>query len=158
MYSFRMLILTAAMVPLLTLVAVADNCQVEPLLHQRRDTATIDRLERMWTLAYVRGDTDLERCILASDFTEIMRNGDVKFLQDELRFAENNKGKRLETPDSPKGTVVLHGSVAVAYGTSTSKSADGTMRQVRYADYYVWEGRSWHAFFAQQTDVSKDKL
>jgi len=153
-----MLVMTAAMVPFLTLAAIAEDCQKEPLLHQRRDTATIDRLERMWTLAYVHGDTDLERCILAADFTEIMRNGDVKFLQDELRFAENNKDKRLETPDSPEGTVLLHGNVAVAYGTSTSKSADGTMRQVRYADYYVWEDRSWHAFFAQQTDVSKGKL
>jgi|ERR1700677_2955095 hypothetical protein len=96
MDSFRMLVVTAAMVPYLTLVAVAEDCQKELLLHQRRDTATIDRLERMWTLAYVHGDTDLERCILAPDFTEIMRNGHVKFLRDELRFAENNKGKRLE--------------------------------------------------------------
>lgn len=84
------------MMPYLTPVVVAEDCQKELLLHQRRDTTTIDRLERMWTLAYVHGDTDLEWCILAPDFTEIMRNGDVKFLQDELRFAENNRGKRLE--------------------------------------------------------------
>jgi hypothetical protein len=155
MYSFRLLVLTAAMLPFVPSIAVAKNCQTESLLHQRRDTVTIDRLEQMWTLAYIRGDTELERCILTPDFTEILRSGEVKFLKDELSFAEKNRDKQLKIPESPKGTVLLHGSVAIAYGTSTSKSADGTMHQVRYADYYVWEGRLWHAFFAQQTDVAK---
>ena len=137
----------------LPLPARAGTCQKQPLLHQLRDVATIDRLEKAWTFAYLRGDTDLEKCILSPDFTEILRTGEVKVLKDELRFADENKGKDRKIPESPQATILLHGSVAVAYGTSTSKSADGTLREVRYADYYVWEGSLWHAFFAQQTQV-----
>ncbi len=153
-HAFRNVGLLFGMV-LLPLVNYAKTCNAGSLQHQRRDTATIDRLEEAWTLAYLRGDTEFERCILAPDFTEILRNGEIKVLQDELGFAESNKGKQLPIPPFTKGTVLLHGNVAVAYGTSISKSGDGSTRVVRYADYYVWEGRLWHAFFAQQTQVPK---
>jgi hypothetical protein len=128
-----------------------DTCNMPPLLHQRRDVATVQDLEHAWSVAYLRGDTDLERCLLASDFTEIMRTGEVKGLTDELEFAAKNQGKNPAIPDLPKSTVLIHGNVAVAYGTSTSAGADGARRRTRFADYYVWENGAWHAFFAQQT-------
>jgi hypothetical protein len=155
MHLFRNAVVGLAVLLSLPLPARASTCHRQPLLHQLRDVATIDRLEKAWTFAYLRGDTDLEKCILSPDFTEILRTGEVKVLKDELRFADENKGKDLKIPESPKATILLHGAVAVAYGTSTSKSADGTMREVRYADYYVWDGSLWHAFFAQQTQVPK---
>jgi hypothetical protein len=128
-----------------------DRCNMPPLLHQRRDVATVQDLEHAWSVAYLRGDTDFERCLLASDFTEIMRTGEVKGLTDELAFAAKNKGKNLAFPELPKSTVLMHGNVAVAYGTSTSAGADGAGLSMRFADYYVWEDGVWHAFFAQQT-------
>lgn len=135
----------------------APRCEMQPLLHQHRDAATIQRLERAWSLAYLRGDTDLEDCLLTPDFTEIMRTGEVKVLKDELEFAERNKGKNLKAPDAPDGTVLLHGDVAVAYGTSKSTAPDGAVREVRYADYYVWHDGKWRAFFAQQSQVPPAK-
>lgn len=126
-------------------------CGQKSLLDQHEDAATIQGLEAAWSIAYLSGDTDLERCLLTPDFTEIMRNGAVKLLADELGFAEKNKGKDLPIPPMPKSTVLIHGNVAVAYGISRSTGADGKARGTRYADYYVWEAGSWHAFFAQQT-------
>ncbi len=128
-----------------------DNCNMPQLMHERRDVTTVQRLENAWSVAYLRGDTDLERCLLTPDFTEILRTGEVKVLADELQFAVKNKGKNLAIPELPKSTVLMHGKVAVGYGTSRSTNADGTPRTIRYADYYVWEGGAWHAFFAQQT-------
>lgn len=128
-----------------------DVCRQKPLLEQHEDAATIQNLEAAWSIAYLRGDTDFERCLLTPDFTEIMRDGEVKLLADELGFAEKNKGKDLPIPVMPMSTVLIHGDVAVAYGTSKSTVTAGKTRTTRYADYYIWEKGSWHAFFAQQT-------
>lgn len=124
------------------------TCQFQPLRHQQRDKATIERLEQAWSIAYLHGDTPLERCILAPDFTEILRTGEVKGLADEMGLATKNKGKNVAIPDLPKPTILIHGNVAVAYGTSGPAG-----RRMKYADYYVWENGSWHAFFAQQTQL-----
>jgi hypothetical protein len=126
-------------------------CSAPALTHQRRDAATIQRLEKAWSVAYLKGDLDFERCLLTPDFTEIMRTGEVKVLADELDFARKNIGKNLPIPDLPAGSVFIHANVAVAYGLSSPTAPDGTVRKTRYADYYVWQKDGWHAFFAQQT-------
>lgn len=126
-------------------------CQDPVFLHERRDVATIESLELEWSRAYLSGDTDFEECLLTPDFTEIMRNGDIKDLVAELALAAKNKVKPLPIPDIPKGTVLLHGNVAVAYGRS--QSARGA-RSMRYADYYVWGNGRWRVYFAQQTEIA----
>ena len=90
-----------------------------------------------------------ERCLLASDFTEILRTGEVKFLADELYLAAKNRGKNLAIPDLPKANVLMHGNLAVAYGLSSSK-------KTRYADSYLWENGAWHVLFAQQTQLQNN--
>jgi hypothetical protein len=140
---------------LLSLAAPAYGaCGQEALQHERKDVATIQTLETAWSVAFLQGDTELERCLLTPDFTEILRDGSVQVLADELGFAAKNRGKNLPIPDLPKGAVLIHGVVAVAYGLSTSTGKDGKLRMTRYADYYVWEESSWHAFFAQQSELS----
>ena len=128
-----------------------ESCDIPVLRHQHRDVATIEVLELEWSRAYLRGDTHFEECLLTADFSEIMRNGDIKHLADELGFAEKNKASPLPMGETPKGTVLLHGNVAVAYGRS--QGANGA-RAMRYADYYVWEGGHWRAYFAQQTEIA----
>jgi hypothetical protein len=130
-----------------------NACDQAQLKDEHKDVATIQRLENAWTVAYLKADTNFERCLLAPDFTEIIRSGEVKFLADEIEFAKKNEGKNLPIPDLPQPTVLLHGNVAVAYGTSEFTGPDGKSRKTRYADYYVWENESWHAYFAQQTSV-----
>jgi hypothetical protein len=106
-------------------------------------------------LLYLRGDTNLERCLFAPDFKEILHTGEVKDLAAELGFAAKNEGKNLRIPSAPKETILMHGNVAVAYGLSTSNGPDGRRRITRYADYYVWEDNSWRAFFEQQAQVEQ---
>lgn len=144
------IVMAAAMLSLASIVK-AGACQFPTLLHQHRDVATIQALELEWTRAYLRGDTDFEECLLTADFTEIMRNGDVKDLAAELALAANNKANPLPLGDLPSGRVLLHGNVVVAYGRS--QSATGS-RAIRYADYYVWENAHWRVYFAQQTEIA----
>lgn len=128
----------------------AGDCQL-PILHrQHRDVATIEALELEWSRAYLRGDTSFEKCLLTPDFTEIMRNGEVKHLSDELALAAINAANPLPVVEIPKGTVLIHGNVAVAYGRSQSASQ---ARAMQYADYYVWESGRWRVYFAQQTEI-----
>ena len=131
------------------------TCNMDALKGQQRDAATIQRLENAWSVAYLKADTNFEKCLLTEDFTEIIRSGEVKVLSDELAFARKNEGKNLPIPKLPEPTVLLHDNVAVAYGTSRSTRPDGKIKETRYADYYVWENGKWHAFFAQQTSVEK---
>lgn len=124
-------------------------CNLKPLRHQQRDAATIVRLEAAWNVAFLQGDTALERCLLMPDFTEIMRDGDVKYLSDELAFAARNIGHHLPPTPVPNLTVLVEGNVAVAYGIVVGIS--GT---TRYADLYRWKNATWRVFFAQQTPVA----
>jgi len=130
-----------------------DDCALPPLLNQREDAATIQRLESAWTDAFLHGDTKFMRCLLLPEFTEIMRSGDLKFLPDELAMAEKNREKNPALPEMPKITVLIHENVAVAYGKSSSQSEDGKSRSRWYADYYLWEGAGWRVLFAQQTSA-----
>jgi ketosteroid isomerase-like protein len=127
------------------------DCTRPVLAHQRQDAATIQVLESAWTLAYLSGDTEFEACLLTSDFTEIMSNGTINHLSDELALAEKNKGKAGTAPNLPAITVHMHGDVAVAYGISSDKVIDGKPHKSYYADYYVWRDGAWHVYFAQQT-------
>jgi hypothetical protein len=127
------------------------NCNFAQLGNQQKDAATIQRLEMAWTEAYLRGDTGLMGCLLAPDFTEIMRSGELKTLSDELAMAAKNRGKDLKMPEMPRTQVLLHENAAVAYGKTIVTSNDGKSQTRWYSDTYLWKDGQWHAFFAQQT-------
>jgi hypothetical protein len=128
-------------------------CDLPPLVHEQRDQATLQRLETAWSIAYLHGDTNFERCLLAPDFTEITRSGQVKVLADELAGAAKNTGKNLPIPVLPTSTILIHGNVAVAYAAVRATGPDGKPRGTQNADFYVWERGSWHVYFAQQTAI-----
>ena len=131
----------------------AAACDRPELHGQKRDAATIQRLERAWSVAFLTGDAELESCLLLPSFTEIFGDGRMQHLGDELALARANRGKHLPIPDLPGEEVLLHGDAAVAYGVSASKGTDGQVRRQWFADYYVWDRGAWHVYFAQQTPV-----
>jgi hypothetical protein len=136
------------------IVFTADSradCARPALAHQRRDAATIQRLESAWSLAYLTGDAEFEACLLTPDFTEIMSNGSINHLSEELELAEKNKGKAVTAPNMPPITIHIHGDVAVAYGISSEKLIDGKPHRSYFAEYYVWKNGVWRVYFAQQT-------
>jgi hypothetical protein len=132
--------------------AAQGGCDLPGLGHQLKDAPTVQRLEDAWSLAYLKGDTEFEKCLLVPEFTEIVRSGELKTLEDELRMAANNRGKNLPVPSMPRATILIHDNVAVAYGESLLTSGVNSKR-TRYADFYVWKNGRWHVFFAQQTAV-----
>jgi len=155
--EFMTLRLTELCFCICLIVFTADaraDCARPALTHDRRDAATIQRLETAWTLAFLGGDTEFESCLLTPDFTEIMSNGNINHLSEELDLAERNKGKAVTAPDMPPITVHIHGDVAVAYGISSEKLVDGKPYKSYFADYYVWKDGSWHVYFAQQTSFA----
>jgi hypothetical protein len=127
-----------------------DTCGQAVLKGEHQDVATIQALERAWSVAFLQGDTDFERCLLTPDFTEITRAGSVKLLADELALAAQNRGKALPPPPPLQIPVMIHGDVAVAY-VPVPHSKDGKTFTVYNADYYLWEAGAWHAYFSQQT-------
>lgn len=130
-----------------------DNCNLPQLMHQKKDTATIQRLEDEWSIAFLRGDTEFMRCLLIPDFTEITRSGELKFLRDELDMAAKNRGRNLSVPELPKAKVLIYQNVAVAYALTTIAGADGKPHPRRNADSYIWTNGQWHVFFSEQTPV-----
>lgn len=132
-------------------LGIISHCNFPQLKNQQEDAATIQRLEMAWTEAYLRGDTGLMSCLLAPDFTEIMRSGELKSLSDELAMAEKNRGKDLKMSEMPRIRVLLHENAAVTYGKTIVTSNDGKSLTRWYSDTYLWKDGQWHAFFAQQT-------
>ena len=104
--TYKASIVIAATMLSLSSIVRAGDCQFSALLHQHRDAATIETLEFEWTRAFLRGDTGFEECLLTPDFTEIMRNGEVKHLSDELALAAKNAAHPLPMGEMPKGTVL----------------------------------------------------
>jgi hypothetical protein len=149
--TFRAMQLLGVLCLVLLVMDARADCGRRLPSHQRRDAATIQRLESAWTLAYLNGDTGFEACLLTADFIEIMSNGSIHHLSDELELAAQNQGKRVTSPTMPPITVHMHGDVAVAYGISSEKVADGKQNRCYWADYYAWKGGAWHVYFAQQT-------
>ncbi len=130
------------------------DCARPALAHERRDAATIQRLESAWTLAYLSGDAEFEACLLTPDFTEIMSNGSINHLSEELELAEKNRGKAVTAPNISPITIHIHGDVAVAYGISSEKLIEGKPHKSSFADYYVWKNGVWHVYFARQTSFA----
>ena len=128
----------------------ADGCGQSALQDEHKDVATIQALEHAWSVAFLQGDTAFESCLLTPDFTEITREGAVKTLADELALAAQNQGKHLPPPPPLQIPVLIHGDVAVAY-VAVPRHKDGKSFSVYNADYYVWEGGAWRAYFSQQT-------
>jgi hypothetical protein len=151
MSSERLAIVLFFLASLLPLASRAqDACGQAVLKDEHQDAATLQALERAWSVAFLQGDTDFERCLLTPDFTEITRGGAVKALADELALAAQNRGKNLPPPPPLQIPVMIHGDVAVAY-VAVPHSKDGKTFNVYNADYYLWEGGAWHAYFSQQT-------
>jgi hypothetical protein len=136
-------------------VAPHDACGDLPeLQHQHQDAATVRHLETAWSVAFLRGDTQLMGCLLIPEYTEIMRSGALKHRSDELEMAAKNQGKNLAIPDLPQADVLLHDNVAVAFGQSLTPGPDGQVIARRFADSFVWEQGRWRAVFSQQTPVA----
>ena len=154
--SSAMVIGLISLLPFMAVHAQAsETCNRESLMHQRRDEATIQRLEASWNEAIAQGDSGFERCLLTADFREILTSGELKTLTDELGFTARNKGQNRLPPQLPPITVLIHANVAVAYAAWVP-TGDGKPDET--ADYFVWENGFWRVFFSQTTPVENSSI
>ena len=111
------------------------SCGLPWLMNQQKDEATIQHLYTLWNIAMARGDANFERCLLTSDFMEVLPSGELKTATDQLGFTAKNKGQNRPIPDLPRITVLIHGNVAVACTAWLSTSANRKPDQT--ADYFI---------------------
>jgi hypothetical protein len=138
--------------------ARADGaCDGQALQRQQKDAATIEQLEKAWTIALAQGDTSFERCLLTSDFVEVTSTGEVKRLADELANTAKSKGQKHPPLKLPQLAISMHDNVAVAYATWNWSSSDAGHKPDLTSDFFVWQNGSWHVFFSQSTRVSGGK-
>ena len=133
----------------------AGACDPQGVVPQQKDAATIQQLEKSWTLAIAAGDSSFERCLLTPDFTEVMSTGEIKTLADELGNTAKNKGQNRPPPSMPQVTVSIHDNVAVAY--AIWNPADASRKPDLTTDFFIWQNNSWRVFFSQSTRISGRK-
>lgn len=102
----------------------ALSCGLPSLMDQHKDEATIQDLETLWNMTMAKGDTNFERCLLTSNFMEILPSGKLKTATDQLGFIAKNKRQNKPIPDLPRITVLMRPNVAVAYAAGPSTSAN----------------------------------
>jgi hypothetical protein len=128
-----------------------DGCKLPELADQQKDAATVEKLETAFTVAFLKGDTNFEKCLLLPNYSEVSRSGKWRELPDELEGTARNRGKNLSVPELPKVDVLMHGNVAIAHGLFTFTSPDGKTQSTRFSDVYVWNDSGWHVLYSQQT-------
>ena len=134
----------------------AEGCNAPEFADQKQDAATVQRLENAFTIAFLKGDTDFEKCLLLPNYSEVSRSGKWRELPDELAGTAKNQGKNLSVPEMPKVDVLMHGDVAVAHGLFTFTAPNGKSMSTRFSDVYVWKDSGWHVLYSQQTPVGEN--
>jgi hypothetical protein len=136
-----------------TLPALAEEgCSIPELANQQHDAATVQKLETAFTVAFLKGDTSFEKCLLLPNYSEVSRSGKWRVLSEELASTAKNQGRNLSIPEQmPKVDVLMHGDVAIAHGLFTFTAPDGKSQSTRFSDVYVWKDDAWHVLYSQQT-------
>jgi hypothetical protein len=129
-----------------------DGCSLPELAHQQHDAETVQKLENAFASAFLKGDTNFEKCLLLPNYSEVSRSGKWRVLSEELASTAKNQGRNLSVPETmPKIEVLMHGDVAVAHGLFTFAEPDGKSQSTRFSDVYVWKDNAWHVLYSQQT-------
>jgi hypothetical protein len=144
---FAGLFLSLSSIPLFA----EGGCAAPELADQHHDAETVQKLETAFTDAFLKGDTDFEKCLLLPNYAEVSRSGKWRDLSDELAGTARNQGKNLSVPVMPKVDVLMHGDVAIAHGLFSFTTPDGKSMSTRFSDVYVWKDNAWHVLFSQQT-------
>ena len=129
---------------LATPVAAAE-CATGTLASQAQDVETIQRLEKAWLAAELRGETEVLDCLLDPGYRVIgVKTLTERTKADLLARVAANRGK---SPNIPVLTTraVINGAFATAYSTFTSTKKTGEPYTASFVDFYRFEGGVWRA-------------
>lgn len=130
----------------------AQVCRSHVTPKQKRDAETIKRVEHDWAKAVMTGDVEYVRCLLTDDYQSVGWKGVVRNKDWVLSLTKGNAGKQGEPPNND-ATVAFHGDAVVRYADVAFADKDGSKLTVRFADFFVWDGGRWRAYYTQDTKL-----
>jgi hypothetical protein len=136
----------------LALAAFAQDCR-RVLGQQSADAASIKRVERAWTEAFLHGGTDYLQCLLTQDYVSVSAKGVPHDRSAIIGFAEKNKGKDTPMPSLPDPTIQIYGNTAVVQSDSPA-APDGKYPAMYSSDIFAFQDGAWHAVYSQHTAKS----
>lgn len=125
--------------------AVPSACAAVQTADQRRDEATLRRIEHDWLTAELRGNTQFLSCLLLPTYVNIRKDGTTRPGADIIAHAKTNAGKDREIPPI-ESTIVIHGDAATAFSRSQTRDKAGALQDVRFIDSFVFVDGAWHAY------------
>jgi hypothetical protein len=112
---------------------------------QRRDEATLRRIEHDWLAAELQGDTRFLECLLLPDYVTIRKDGAKRPRSELIAHVGKNAGRRPEIPEIVS-IIAVHGDVATAYSSSRLPGKDGEVVDAHFIDSFVFIAGAWHAY------------
>jgi|GEM_PF-1436970 len=128
-----------------TAASAAPDCAAIQTPDQRRDEATLQRIERAWLTAELRGDVHFLQCLLLPDYVNIDKAGHKHPGADIIAHAQRNLGQDREIPPIDS-TIVVNGDAATAYSSSRTRDKDGQWHDVHFVDTFRFVNNAWHPF------------
>lgn len=122
----------------------ARSCTTQP--DQPESEAAIRMLELQWSRAYWTGDTNFLECLYAADFLSVDSRGELHDRTDDIASSMKHAGEQWKPGGGQSIRILMHPRQAIV---TTVKA--GAVHGLRVTDIYEYDGRHWHAVFAQDT-------
>jgi ketosteroid isomerase-like protein len=133
---------------------LADACPNYPAGNWKLDKASAMSFDQKWLDILDRKDTAALNCILADDFADTSRKGELRLREQVLRELPQRQGQyqqKLGDLDAQ-----LYGDTAVVRGVNIISDRKGTeVLRIRFTDVLRFSDGRWLAVAAQETDVAR---
>jgi hypothetical protein len=121
------------------------DCAAVSTPDQKKDEATIRRIEQAWLTAEYRGNPRYLECLLESDYRTSGRNGKIRSREDVIGRVSQTADLTREVPKL-ETIVFVHGDAASAHSIMHSTDKAGNPKEVHFVDTYIFHDGRWHAF------------
>ena len=132
---------------------LADSCANYPTGNWKLDKASAADFEQKWLEILDKKDIAALNCILAPDFADTSRKGELRPKEQVLRELPQRQGQyqqKLAEVDAK-----LYGDTAVLRGVNVISDRKGTeVLRIRFTDVLEFSDGKWLAVAAQETDVA----
>jgi len=130
---------------------LANSCPAYPAGNWKLDNASALDFEQKWLDILNNKDTAALNCILAPDFADTSRKGELRPKEQvlrELAMRQDQYQQKLTELDAK-----LYGDIAILSGVNVISDRKGTeVLRIRFTDVLHFTGGHWLAVAAQETD------
>lgn len=112
---------------------------------QKKDAATLQRIEQAWLAAEYRGHREYLECLLEPDYHTSSRSGLVRSREEVIEKVSQVSDDAREVPKL-ETIVVIHGNSASAHSILETTDKAGKPKEVHFVDAYTFHDGRWYAF------------